>query len=205
MSVTLIDHPLARHLLTQLRDANTPPSEFRMMSNRIATILALECTKTLNTHSVKVTTPLDSCHGEFLSDPIVLVPVLRAGLGLLPAFLDLYPRAQVGFVGLERDENTAIVRSYYQKLPEVDDAFTIILDPMLATGGTAKQTTEIVKKQGCKKIVVASILAAAEGLDVYQEAFPDITIFTIAIDERLDDKKFIVPGLGDYGDRLFGT
>lgn len=205
MSVTVINHPLAQHYLSQLRDKDTQPERFRRVANHLTTLLVIEATRCLAMKTVTVTTPLTDCQVNVLSEGIAAVPILRAGLSMLEPVLQLFPDVKVGYVGLERDEETAIARSYYQKFPNLEGRLTLCLDPMLATGGSAAQAITDLKAKGAKQVAMVSVISAPEGIASLQAAHPDIAIYTASIDERLNEKKYIVPGLGDFGDRLYGT
>ncbi len=205
-TVVHVHHPLIEHSLSIIRDKHTPTDIFRRHASVVSQIVLLEATKTLSLQSISFETPLESMTGHKLTESIVLVPVLRAGLAMLFASQELLPQAAVGFLGLERDEHTAIARSYYQKLPAIfADSEVFILDPMLATGGSFDDTVREVKKKGGKNIRLVCIVAAPEGIERIKSNHPDVSIFTAAIDDHLNDKKYIVPGLGDFGDRYFGT
>lgn len=204
--ITLIEHPLVLQSLTRLRDRTTPPHEFRKLLAEITTLLVYEATRDLEVRSKRVRTPLAFAKGAQLKRDIVLIPVLRAGLGMLDPLLDLIPEARVGFIGLKRNEHTLAPESYHTSLPSRLDRFEILLiDPMLATGGSALAALAQIREQGGKRIRLVNLLAAPEGLRVVQKHHPSLPIFTAAIDERLNDRAYIVPGLGDAGDRQFGT
>jgi uracil phosphoribosyltransferase len=205
MAVTVLDHPLASHLLLALRDETTPPALFRSLTKRLTTVLMLEATRALPTAVATVRTPLEETSGQVLAGPIVVVPILRAGLGMLDAVVELFPEVRVGYLGLERDEATFQPSSYYAKLPRLDDAPAFVLDPMLATGGSAKSALDSVKAAGARRVTMVSVVAAPEGLKVLEEAHPEVDVVTAAIDRGLNDSAYILPGLGDFGDRLFGT
>lgn len=205
MSVTVVDHPLASHLLLQLRDETTPPALFRSITKRLTACLVLDATRDLPTHEIPVTTPLEETTGYALSAPIVAIPILRAGLGMLEAVVELFPEVRVGYIGLERDEATFQPSEYYAKVPEMADAVTLVLDPMLATGGSAEAALSSVKEKGAQTVLMVSVVAAPEGIDALQRAHPDVDIYTAAIDRELNENAYIMPGLGDFGDRLFGT
>jgi uracil phosphoribosyltransferase len=205
MNVTVVDHPLAGHLLLALRDESTPPALFRNLTERLTTVLMLEATRELPTTQRTVKTPLEETTGEVLAGPIVIVPILRAGLGMLDAVVELFPEVRVGYLGLERDEATFEPSAYYAKLPEMADAVTFVLDPMLATGGSAKAALTSVKEAGATQVRMVSVVSAPEGIKVVGEAHPDVPMFTAAIDRELNEHAYIMPGLGDFGDRLFGT
>jgi len=204
--VRQIEHPLVQCHLTTVRNKNTAPREFRSAIRQLAFLAGIEATRELATETIPVETPLTNCKGFQLKQSVGLVPVLRAGVGMVDAMLELVPHAQVWHLGLYRDESTAKPVRYYNKLPTgnpVDLAF--ILDPMLATGGSAVMAYETLKEWGASKICMISVIAAPEGIAHVQQALPDIEIYTCTIDERLNENKFIVPGLGDAGDRIFNT
>jgi uracil phosphoribosyltransferase len=201
-----VQHPLIDCHLTRLRDARTPPDEFRQLIRRLATLLAYEATQDLVVEKTQVTTPLTTTDGSRLAERVGLVPILRAGLGMIDPVLDLIPSAEVWHLGLYRDEATAEPVEYYSKLPPgrpVDVA--LILDPMLATGGSATVAYETLQRWGVKRVKMLSVLAAQEGIDNVSKACPDSQIYVCRIDPILNDSKFIVPGLGDAGDRIFNT
>jgi uracil phosphoribosyltransferase len=204
--VNQINHPLARHHLTRLRDVETSASEFRDLVHRLAALLVYQATADLELETVSVKTPLTVTEGHRLTQRIGLVPILRAGLGMVDPVLHLLPAAEVWHLGLYRDEETARPVEYYSKLPPrnpVDVA--LILDPMLATGGSVSAALETLSKWGVRQTKVLSIIAAPEGIHVLQSRFPETQIFVCSIDQKLNDRKFIVPGLGDAGDRIFNT
>ena len=205
MSVTVVDHPLAQHLLTSLRDKHTPPEWFRAVTKRLTTVVMLEATRDLPVKPVTVESPLEQASGWALAEPLVAVPILRAGLGMLDAVVELFPQVRVGYLGLERDEATFQPSEYYAKLPRLDDARTFVLDPMLATGGSASAALESVKDFGAKGATMVSVVSAPEGIEVMTRAHPDVSVFTATIDRQLNSSAYILPGLGDFGDRLFGT
>jgi uracil phosphoribosyltransferase len=205
MSVRVVDHPLAGHLLVTLRDERTNPTTFRAATKRLTTLLMLDATRDLPTEERTVRTPLEETEGRSLAGPIVAVPILRAGLGMLDAVTDMFPAVRVGYLGLERDEATFQPSEYYAKLPELSDAPTFILDPMLATGGSASAALSSVKDAGAASVRMISIVSAPEGVAAVEEAHPDVDIITASVDRALDERAYILPGLGDFGDRLFGT
>jgi uracil phosphoribosyltransferase len=205
MTVTVADHPLASHLLAGLRDVTTPPERFRYLAKRLATVLVLEATRDLPTRAAVVTTPLAPTTVPVLADTIVAVPILRAGLGLLEPVTDLLPDVQVGYAGLERDEETLQPSSYYLKVPQLEGHTVLLLDPMLATGGSAAFASALLKEHGADDIRLVCVVAAPEGIDRLEAEHPDVRVVTAAVDERLNEVGYIVPGLGDFGDRLFGT
>jgi uracil phosphoribosyltransferase len=205
VAVTIVDHPLSQHLIAGLRDVHTAPTFFRYLTKRLTTVLILEATRDLPTQPISVQTPLENTTGRRLAEPVVAVPILRAGLGMLDAIVDLFPLVRVGYLGLERDEATFEPSEYYAKLPELSDARTFILDPMLATGGSASAAIDSVKKAGAQWIRMVSIVSAPEGVKTLEAAHPDVDIVTASVDRELSDSAYILPGLGDFGDRLFGT
>lgn len=205
MSVSIVEHPLAQHLLSQLRDVNTEPEVFRRLARQLTTLLVIEATKGLSQTTATVVTPLVSCDTKVLGEGIAAVPILRAGLSMLEPVLELFPDVKVGYVGLERHEDTAVARSYYMKLPKLEGRFTLCLDPMLATGGSAAQAIGQLKVAGAKQVAMVCVIASPEGISFLQRQHPDVPIITASVDECLNDKKYIVPGLGDFGDRLYGT
>ena len=204
MSVTVVDHALAGHLLAQLRSEDTAPPVFRTLAKRLALTLALEAIRDLPTTEIAVRTPLEETTGQVLDD-LVAVPILRAGLGMLEAVTELFPEVAVGYIGLERDEASLEPQSYYRKLPPVQGRHVLVLDPMLATGGSGSAATSAVKEGGPASIRFVCVVAAPEGIRRMEADHPDVPIFTAAIDRQLNERGYIVPGLGDFGDRLFGT
>ncbi|MFM8364119.1 MAG: uracil phosphoribosyltransferase [Verrucomicrobiota bacterium] len=205
MALHMLQHPLAEHILTHLRDKTTKPVLFRNLSYQLSLLLALEATRDLGTVEKKIETPLAPCNGRVLARSLVVVPILRAGLGMLQPFQDIFPDISVGYIGLERDHETAVARSYYCKLPPVGDTRTIVVDAMLATGGSAAQALSVVKEHGATDIRLVCIIGAPEGVETVTRAHPDVPIVLGVLDESLDSRKYIVPGLGDFGDRLYGT
>lgn len=204
--VTVVSHPLLIHSLTLLRKKETTTEEFRRHAGIVSKILVFEATKALSLKEKRVETPLAPYVGKRLSDDVVVVPVLRAGLAMLFALQDFLPSVRVGFVGLERDEKTAIAREYYQKLPKIFASHKVlVIDPMLATGGSFDDTITLLKAKGAKHMTAVCVVAAPEGIARVRKHHPDVPIITAATDERLNDKAYIVPGLGDFGDRYFGT
>jgi uracil phosphoribosyltransferase len=201
----VVDHPLAEHLLMALRDRATRPAFFRSLTKRLTTILMIEAARDLPTRPHSVMTPLEEAVGRVLVEPIVAVPILRAGLGMLDAVVELFPEVRVGYLGLERDDATFQPSEYYAKLPNLDDAVTFVLDPMLATGGSARAALDSVKGAGARWVRMVSVVSAPEGVKVLEEAHPDVEVFTASVDRELNDRAYILPGLGDFGDRLFGT
>lgn len=206
MALHVLSHPLVDDTFASLRNRHKPCDEFRRLAYRVTLLLVAEATRDLPTAEVTVETPLETTKARCLATRVVAVPVLRAGLGMLDAFLDLVPSAQVGYFGLERNETTAIARRYYEKVPtDLQDAVVFLLDPMLATGGSAAQAVDGLRERGARRVRFLSVIAAPEGVATLTAAAPDAEIFTAALDRGLNGRKYIVPGLGDFGDRLFGT
>jgi uracil phosphoribosyltransferase len=201
----LLNHPLGAHVMTHLRDRTTKPVTFRTLTYQIGLLLALESTRNLQTKETVIETPLETYRGAVLGDSLVLVPILRAAIGLVQPFTDLFPDVSIGYVGLERDHETAIARNYYCKLPPLAGRHVLIVDPMLATGGSAVQTVRLVQENGGQNISVVCVVAAPEGVKAVEAVDPSIQIFAAALDRELNALKYILPGLGDYGDRLYGT
>jgi uracil phosphoribosyltransferase len=189
-----------------LRDVTTGTDEFRRAARRISVLLAAEALRDLPTAASSVTTPLGPAGGRRVATDVVVVPVLRAGLGMLDAVLDLWPSARVGHIGLQRDEMTAVASQYYSKLPaDIGSSYVLVIDPMLATGGSAVAALGLLKDAGARQVTIVCIVAAPEGIALVEDHFPDVRIYTPVIDLGLNGRKFIVPGLGDFGDRLYGT
>lgn len=202
----ILDHPLIADELTRLRDPNCPSAEFRQRVRRIASLLVPFVTANLQTEVVPCNTPLEITSGKTLTRNIILVPILRAGLGFLDGFLDLIPQASVAHIGVARNEETLLPEPYYMKHPiKLSEAEIIVLDPMLATGGSATESVKRLKDAGAKRIRFACLVAAPEGVATFEAAHPDVRVFTAALDRCLDSRGYILPGLGDAGDRLFGT
>jgi uracil phosphoribosyltransferase len=204
MNLTVVDHPLARHYLTTLRSSDTSNERFRAAARRLAITLVMEATKDVPTKEGPVETPMGTTTGHQLSD-VVAVAVLRAGLGLLDAVVDLIPHVKVGFAGVQRNEDTAEPVEYYVNLPQVDGASVLILEPMLATGGSLSWAVDKAKEAGATDITALCVVTAPEGVARMYTDHPDVRIVTAAADQSLNDTHYIVPGLGDMGDRLFGT
>lgn len=204
MNLTVIDHPLTRHYLTVLRDHSTQPQEFRAAAKALTYTLVVEASKRLPLAQIEIQTPLETTTG-YAVDNVVAVPVLRAGLGMLQAVLDTIPNVKVGFAGVARDEETALPQEYYSKLPDLSDASVLICEPMLATGGSLSWATDKVKSSGATDITALCVVTAPEGVKRMYEDHPDVRIVAAAHDRELDANAYIVPGLGDMGDRLFGT
>ena len=190
----------------ELRSTVTGPPEFRSAANRISVLLAAEALRDVPSSPVTVQTPLGMAEGRAVRGDVVVVPVLRAGLGMLDAVLELLPSARVGHIGLQRDESTAIASQYYSKLPpNLSGSFVLMIDPMLATGGSAVAAIDLLKRAGAQVIRMICIVSAPEGVALVQQQHPDVVIYTPVIDKHLNDHKYIVPGLGDFGDRLYAT
>ena len=205
-NVTVIAHPLVQHNLARLRDRETQPQEFRRLLGEIASLMIYEATRSFGVKPIKVQTPLEPARGFQLEREVVLVPVLRAGLGMLDSILQLIPHALVGFIGLKREETTLRAVFYHKSFPKNLSRFDVILiDPMLATGGSAVAALDLLVEQGAKHIRLVNLVAAPEGIRRVRKSYSTIPIFTAAVDRELNAKGFILPGLGDAGDRLFGT
>lgn len=206
MPLHVLDHPLAAHLITHLRDRTTKPAAFRALATQLSVLLAIEATNDLETEAKSIETPLETTTGRVLCrQPLVIVPILRAGLGMVQPFTDMFPDVSVGYIGLERDHTTARARSYYCKLPPVVDRHVFLVDPMLATGGSAVQAIGVIKEHGGTDIRLISIVSAPEGVAEVEQHHPGTVIHTAALDRALNAQKYILPGLGDFGDRLYGT
>jgi uracil phosphoribosyltransferase len=204
--ITVIAHPLVQHNLTRLRDKQTRSQEFRRLLGEIASLMVYEATRSFAVRPGSVQTPLASAHGFRLEREVVLVPVLRAGLGMLDSILQLMPHARVGFIGLKREETTLRAQFYHKSLPNNLGQFEVILiDPMLATGGSAVAALDLLAEQGARHVRLVNLVAAPEGIRLVRKHHPRVPIFTAAVDRRLNEKGYILPGLGDAGDRLFGT
>jgi uracil phosphoribosyltransferase len=204
--VTVIAHPLVQHNLTKLRDHRTESEAFRRGLGEVAALMVYEATRSFETRPRPVTTPLARARGAQLRREVIVVPVLRAGLGMLNSILQLIPHARVGFIGVKRHEETLQAAAYHKSLPEDLSSFEIILiDPMLATGGSAVAALRLLAERGAKRVRLVCLVAAPEGIACVHEHYADLPIFTAAIDQRLNSRGFIVPGLGDAGDRLFGV
>jgi uracil phosphoribosyltransferase len=201
----LSSHPLVGDCMAKLRDKRTGPDEFRALSRKVITLLLYEATADLPVRRGTVETPLGPAKVSWMEEEIVAVPVLRAGLGLLGPVLELLPKVSVGYIGLERDEDTAVARIYYNKLPPLAGKVPLLLDPMLATGGSGARAIDLIKEAGGKDSRFICVVAAPEGVRIIEERHPEVRIFAAALDTGLNDRAYIVPGLGDFGDRLFGT
>ena len=206
-NVHIMDHPLIHHKLAVLRNKETPVKEFRELINEISGLMCYEATRNLPTLEVEVETPVATAKCRMLAGKkLAIVPILRAGLGMVDALVDLIPSAKIGHIGLYRDPVTHEPVEYYCKLPEdIENRVTFVVDPMLATGGSAVAAIDFLKKHGCKNIIMMNIIGCPEGIQRVQEAHPDVELFLAACDEKLNDHAYIVPGLGDAGDRIFGT
>ena len=209
-NVRLISHPLIEHKLAILRDKNTEPFQFRMLVDEISYLMIFEATRDLALRDVSVQTPVAQAQAKKLATKVMICPILRAALGMLDSVFTIIPDASVGFLGFQRNEKTAEAEFFYAKLPsDAKNRLAIIIDPMFATGGTAIDAAidavKFLRENGIKKIKFISIIAAPEGLKRFSEVYPDVEVYTAAIDERLNEKNYIVPGLGDAGDRVFNT
>ena len=206
MATDLCTHPLVQHYLTILRDRRTGAAEFRRCCKGITEVIMVEAAKQLSLDFVEVETPLELTSGAQLSTGVVFVPILRAGLGMLDPAMGIIPGSSVGYIGLERDEATAVASCYYAKMPDLSTSSQVfVLDPMLATGGSAAQCVEQIKANGAKHVTMVCIISAPEGIAAFEAAHPDVPIIAGKIDRALNDQKYILPGLGDFGDRLFNT
>lgn len=202
----LIDHPCVQHKLAIIRDTETGHKRFRELAKEITKFVCYEALKNIKTKEVTVQTPVASARCRKIDTDIVVIPILRAGVGMLEGILELLPTARVGFVGLYRDEDTKLPITYYESFPrQIEGGTCIVIDPMVATGGSTVAAIDILKENGADDIVVVCIVTCPEGIKVVEEAHPGVRIYAAAIDEKLNEKKYIVPGLGDAGDRLFGT
>ena len=205
-NVVQLDHPLIQIKLTEIRDVGTSHGRFRSLLNEIAGLMVYECTRDLPIARHDVQTPLETCDGWSLSRPVTLVPILRAGLGMTDGILALMPEARVGHIGLYRDEDSLKPVSYYEKLPPgIEDGRVFLVDPMLATGGSAVEAAHRLRQRGCTDVCMICLVAAPEGVNAMYEAHPDLRIYAAACDRQLNHLGYILPGLGDAGDRIFGT
>lgn len=204
--VTVIQHPVVDHAMSFLRDRETDTESFQRFAQVATLVLATEVLRDLPTLPLEIATPLEQAETRRLARPVIFIPVLRSGLALLDAMNNFLPGSKVGFVGMERDERTAIAHSYYSKLPQhLGESLVVILDPMLATGGSALGTMQLLREAGARQIRLACIVAAPEGVQLLVDEDPEVRVFTCALDRGLNDRKYILPGLGDFGDRYFGT
>lgn len=204
--LSILKHPLAEHTLTHLRDRTTKPATFRSLAYQLTLMLAIEATRDLETTAKMIDTPLEPFQGQVLAhQPIVVVAILRAGVSMVQPFLDIFPDVSVGYVGLERDHVTAVARNYYCKLPPMIGRRVFVVDPMLATGGSAAQALDVIKQNGAASPNLVCIIAAPEGVAHVEKTHPDARIHVGVLDRTLNERKYILPGLGDFGDRLYGT
>lgn len=205
-NVHIVDHPFVIDSLTHLRNKQTEITKFRRHSDHICRLLFAEAIRGLDFRTVEIETPLEAMKSRKLADEVIVVPVLRSGIAMLFGAMDLLPKSKIGFVGLERDEQTAIAHEYYWKLPTITaNSVVIVTDPMLATGGSILHLLRRVSQEQAKEIRIVCVIAAPEGIAAVHAEFPEVEIFTAAVDDHLNAQKYIVPGLGDYGDRYFGT
>ena len=204
--VTVLNHPLITHKLTYMRMEETGHKDFRENLDEIASLMAYEVCRDLPMKDITIKTPMAECVTQVLDTEVILVPILRAGMGLVNGVLDLVPTAKVGFIGLYRDEETLEPHEYFAKFPkELEDSVVLVLDPMLATGGSAIAAVDMVKKRGAKNIRMVCLVGAPEGVAAFEKAHPDVDLYLAALDDHLNDIGYIVPGLGDAGDRIYGT
>ena len=204
---TILNHPLITHKLSWMRNEKTGHKEFRENLDEIASLMAYEICRDLPTVDVDVKTPMGICHTQQIGKEVVLVPIMRAGMGLVNGILDLIPTAKVGFIGLYRDEKTLEPVEYFAKFPQKDlqEGIVMVLDPMLATGGSAIAAVDMIKKRGAKNIKMVCLVGAPEGVEAFEKAHPDVDLYLAALDDHLNEIGYIVPGLGDAGDRIYGT
>jgi uracil phosphoribosyltransferase len=204
--LSVLKHPLADHIITHLRDKTTKPATFRTLAYQLTLMLAIDATRDLQTEEKAIETPLEPTTGRVLAhQPIVVVAILRAGVSMVQPFLDVFPDISVGYVGLERDHVTAVARNYYCKLPPLQGRRVLVVDPMLASGGSASQAIEVVKQNGAVAPRLVCIIAAPEGVAEVARHHPDASVHVGVLDRALNARKYILPGLGDFGDRLYGT
>ena len=204
-NAVLVEHPISKQALTVLRDSESTINQFREACSQVVPVVLLEATKDIELKKKQIKTPLCETDGYTLKNDIVLIPILRAGISMLDSAMRFMPFAKVGYFGMQRDEKTAIASTYYHKLPNIKGADVILLDPMLATGGSAEYALSEISKLGPKSLSFCCIVSAPEGINRLSAKFPDVRIYTLAIDEKLDENAYIVPGLGDFGDRFHGT
>lgn len=203
--LAVVDHALVRVGMTALRNRETPLAEFRRVLRELSVIVGMEASRDLETRSVLIETPLASCDGAELVRPVVILPILRAGLGMAEALLTILPGAQVGHIGLSRDEVTFEPKSYYLKTPQLEDADVFLVDPMLATGHSGADAVDKIKACGARRLRMVALIGAVSGVELFQRRHPDVPVFLAALDPGLNERAYIVPGLGDAGDRYFGT
>jgi len=205
-NLRIFEHPLIQLKLTKARDKATPPLEFRRTLNEIAGLMTYEVSRCFETRQVQVQTPLETTTGIALDKPVTLVPILRAGIGMTEGIMSVMPEARVGHVGIYRDEQSLKPVAYYAKFPkDVEKGHVLLIDPMLATGGSACHAVSVLKERGCTEISLICLVCAPEGVQKMAEAHSDVTVYTAALDRQLNEKGYILPGLGDAGDRIFGT
>jgi uracil phosphoribosyltransferase len=205
-NLRIVEHPLAQDITTKLRESSTAPAEFRTLCKRLTLVLFVEASRDLHMRARAVQTPLEQTEGSALDESVVATVILRAGLGMLDPIVELLPDVAVGYIGLERNEATAIASSYYAKLPPRTQGQTVfLLDPMLATGGSASQACDLIARHNPARIIMLCVVAAPQGVQRMLDAHPDVRIYAAALDRDLDHRSYIVPGLGDFGDRLYGT
>ena len=205
-NLTIINHPLVKRDLTILRDKHTSSNKFRAVLRRTASLMAYEVTRDMKLVKVKISTPLETTDGHRVTEQVILVPILRAGLGLVGGFVEVLPDARVGHIGIYREEETLNPVDYYLKLPKnLGKSLVLVLDPMLATGGSGAAAISFLKKKGARNIRFVSLVAAPEGVRMLTKAHPDVKVYTCALDRQLNKNGYIMPGLGDAGDRIFGT
>lgn len=205
MALQVLDHPVAIHCINQLRRRETPPDQFRRYCHQVTTFLGMEATRDLALGTAALKTPMEPMEGSQLAEPVVVVAILRAGAGMVDSLTRLLPEVSVGYVGLERDEETAQARCYYAKFPPMEGRRVLVVDPMLATGGSAEQALRKVCECGAVSPAFLCMVAAPEGVRRLEEQFPGLRILAGALDRQLDENAYILPGLGDFGDRLYGT
>lgn len=205
MPLEIIDHPIAKHCINQLRKKETNHQTFRRYCDQVTTFLAIAATRDLNTEEEGIETPLEPMQAEFVDESVVVVAILRAGAGMIDCVVRLLPQVSVGYIGLERNEETAEARRYYCKFPPLEGSRVLVVDPMLATGGSSEQAIKAVYEAGAEAVDFLCIVAAPEGIERLEATFPNLRIFAGALDRELDANKYIRPGLGDFGDRLYGT
>ena len=205
-NVFVVDHPLVNHKMAKIRDKNTGSKDFRETVSEIGALITYEVTRDLETKTIEIETPITKCKAKVLAKDIVIVPILRAGLGMVDGIHNIIPTAKIGHIGLYRDEETFMPHQYYAKFPpNAKDSIVILVDPMVGTGGSVIAAMDILKNHGITNIVFVGLVASPEGIAKIRTVLPDLKIYVAAIDEKLNDKAYIVPGLGDCGDRLFGT
>ncbi len=207
LKVNVVDHPLIQHKLTLMRDKNTGAKDFRQLLDEISMLMAYEVTRDFPMKEVEIETPVAKCKSKVLAGKkVVIVPILRAGLGMVNGMVNLIPAAKIGHIGMYRDEKTLEPVEYFCKMPkDIDERLMIVVDPMLATGGSASEAVTMLKKRGAKSILFVCLLSAPEGIRLFNKEHPDVPIYTACVDDHLNEHGYIVPGIGDAGDRIFGT